>query len=492
MYPINKASKHIARAGSWRVCRARGIAFRLIALAIGLLPLLMIESTLWVLDFPRAESRIEAIGEANGTRRLFVLNRATGRYEIAPDRLNLFRPDSFVAEKPADLRRVFVLGGSTVQGRPYQIETAFSTWLGLALQTCDPRHRWEVVNCGGVSYASYRVAAILDEVLQYQPDAIILYIGHNEFLERQSFGQLQRLPDWLVPSLSAVERMRTFQLLRSQIFADAALEPSTRELLTHNVDALLDNQGGLAEYHPDAPPRGAVEEAFADNLDAMIAYCRQRNVPVIVCCPARNLADCPPFKSEPLVPLDDSDQRAFDAAMATATDEQAAAADRIAALRAAQAIDPQNPSVAYRLGRLMLQAGEIETARQQLTLAADNDSCPLRIRSSMQSQIRAIAAQRQVPLLDVDRLMQSHSRNGLVGAKWMVDHVHPTVHGHQMIADALWEIFVDQRLTTSDVDCQSNREAAYADHLRSLDESYFVRGQQRLEGLKQWAAGRAR
>ena len=45
---------------------------------------------------------------------------------------------------------------------------------------------WQVVNCGGVSYASYRLTPILEEVLTYQPDLMIVCTGHNEFLEARS------------------------------------------------------------------------------------------------------------------------------------------------------------------------------------------------------------------------------------------------------------------------------------------------------------------
>ena len=47
-----------------------------------------------------------------------------------------------------------------------------------------------MINCGGVSYASYRLGPILDEVLGYEPDLIMLYTGHNEFLEARTYPRL--------------------------------------------------------------------------------------------------------------------------------------------------------------------------------------------------------------------------------------------------------------------------------------------------------------
>jgi hypothetical protein len=55
--------------------------------------------------------------------------------------------------------------------------------LELELQATQPDRTWEVINCGGVSYGSWRLVAVLKEVLQYAPDLIILATGENEFLE---------------------------------------------------------------------------------------------------------------------------------------------------------------------------------------------------------------------------------------------------------------------------------------------------------------------
>src|SRR5262249_61251249 len=107
-------------------------------------------------------------------------------------RLNHFRPDSFAAKKSPHEFRVFCLGGSTVQGEPFEIETAFTTWLELSLQAADPERKFDVINCGGVSYATYRLVPVLQEVAGHQPDLIIFFEGHNEFLEDRALDPIQQ------------------------------------------------------------------------------------------------------------------------------------------------------------------------------------------------------------------------------------------------------------------------------------------------------------
>ena len=112
-------------------------------------------------------------------------------------RQGFFRPESFASHKGSREFRIFCIGESTVQGNPWGIETAFSTWLELSLRAADPSREWQVVNAGGISYASYRLSPIVAEVLQYQPDLLILCVGQNEFLEDRTYAPLRDAqPGW--------------------------------------------------------------------------------------------------------------------------------------------------------------------------------------------------------------------------------------------------------------------------------------------------------
>ena len=164
---MNAVSKLISNSAAKRV------GFRLVAIALGLSPLLIGELVFCFLGLGRPTDIDDPFVGFSAVHPLFALNSQTGRYEIAPSRLEHFCADSFAAKKPANEFRIFVLGDSTVQGRPWTIETSFTKWLELSLNAAEPRRTWRVVNCGGVSYASYRLVPILQEVLAYQPDLII-------------------------------------------------------------------------------------------------------------------------------------------------------------------------------------------------------------------------------------------------------------------------------------------------------------------------------
>ena len=159
---------------------------------------------------------------------LFVTNASGDRLVTRETRVKFFVKESFPVEKEDGVFRVFCLGGSTVQGRPWSIETAFPAWLELSLQAAAPERRWEVVNCGGVSYASYRLTHVLKEVLRYQPDLILLCTGHNEFLEDLTYGAQKNAPLTMVRRNEWLMQFRVYGLLRRARLKDMHLHVRAR------------------------------------------------------------------------------------------------------------------------------------------------------------------------------------------------------------------------------------------------------------------------
>ncbi len=82
--------------------------------------------------------------------------------------------------------RIVCLGGSATYGRPFFDHTSFAGWLRAFLPKADPSRKWEVINAGAISYASYRVKGLMAELARFEPDLFIVYMGHNEFLERRT------------------------------------------------------------------------------------------------------------------------------------------------------------------------------------------------------------------------------------------------------------------------------------------------------------------
>ncbi len=472
--------------------RWRALGFRLAAVAVGLMPLIFCELGLRALDLGHSTPTDDPFVGFSAINPLFELDPTRTRYQTATNRLVFFQRDSFSRAKSPREFRIFVLGGSTVQGRPFSIETAFSTWLELSLKAADPSRLWQVVNCGGISYASYRLAPIVDEVLRYKPDLVILCTGHNEFLEDRSYEAIKRLPDAVLWPLELLSKSRTANLVESLAQTASSEKPPPRSLLPAEVDAMLDYRGGLASYHRDDDWRIGVETHFAYNLERMIHTCEDRGVPVMLVLPVYNL-DCPPFKSVHLATLSQDDRTRFDSlwddARSLFDHSMPTAIER---LQAAARIDPRHAGIHFTLGKCLQQIGRFREARNALLRAKDEDICPLRMTEGLRRGAQQVADRTGVPTIDLVPIFESRSKHGILGPDWLVDHVHPSIAGHQLIAELLLKRMASLGLVKQNEDWKSRQDDLYQEHLASLDDLYYLKGEVRLERLRDWAAGRAR
>ena len=474
-------------------------SLRLLALALGCLPLLLCEMGLRLTGWPAGSPPADPLVDLHHLRPLFTLSPDGQSYFIGPERLDLFREARFAAVKPSGTFRIFALGESTTQGEPYSTATAYPAWLEIELKAATGRD-CEVINCGGLSYASYRIRAILQEVLaSYSPDLIVIYCGQNEFLEQRTYEGWREVPMPLARASGWLSSFKLAQLTRWAVrgSADRQAKLASPTHIEQEVDALLDYAGGLSAYHRDDPWREPVVEHYRWNMAQMVADCRVAGVPLVLCNPVVNLLDCPPMKFEARSDLTAQQLSAFNAAWesAQANSQSPDVARRY--LEEALALDPDHAGVNFFLGRLDWEAGKLVQAKERLIRAKDNDVCPLRALSVMQTAVKELAVTEHVPLLDADQLFTEHSDGGIdrgiVGNKWLVDHVHPHIEGHQLLGEALCDLILHEGyLQEQSTEWRTDRKQRYREHLSSLGEDYFQRGKQRLEGLLLWTQGRAK
>lgn len=75
-----------------------------------------------------------------------------------------------------------------------------------------------MVNAAAHGFAAYRDRLVLDEVVEMQPDAILVWEGNNEFLEDRNCDP----PGAILSILS--RHLRTVQWLRAQLFPRTELK----------------------------------------------------------------------------------------------------------------------------------------------------------------------------------------------------------------------------------------------------------------------------
>lgn len=469
-------------------------AFRVLAIGCGLLPLLAAEGLLRLTSLGLPSEVDDPFVGFSRVEPLFVPDSSGERFVTNPARKIYFRPESFAAEKSPGEFRIYCLGGSTVQGRPFANETSFTTWLELSLQAAAPDRDWEVVNVGGISYASYRLVPLVRELLHHQPDLFVLYTGHNEFLEDRTYRDVKETAAWVRLAHGWSARSRLYNFCRRgwlSFRGDAiANETASKAILPQEVDAILDYYGGLADYHRDDDWRAGATEHYAFNLTQMINLARGAQVPVILVNPVSNLRDCPPFKVESSESLTEAQRDRFQQRWDAARQEDDLD-KRTKLLEEATAIDGRMAAAQFALAKCYDIQGRSSEARAAYLRAKDEDICPLRMTEEQHAALREVARRTETPLVDARGFFEEQSRDGIPGEDWLLDHVHPSINGHQEIATLLLNRMQQMGFVRPQSGWESQKKSSYLAHLESLDGAYFVHGQQRLEGLLLWTQGRA-
>ena len=468
---------------------------RLQAMGFGVLLVVLIEGGFRLAGFGGDEIGEDPFVGFSAMEPLFGLNATTNRYELRPERSTYFVSDGFYRHKDSDTFRIFVLGGSTVQGRPYSIETAFPRWLQINLELAYPEKKFEVVNCGGISYASYRLVPILKECLNYEPDLFILCTGQNEFLEARTYGAIKSLAQSLGGPVKTIRTLASYQALdslyQSVTGAEAKKEAYKKPTLKMEVDAFLDYKRGLSAYHRDPEWREGVIAHFKENVRRIHTISEEADVPLVVLNPPVNLKDTPPFKSEHTSTLSESQKAAFQDYLNQAQEHyQGDVAKAAELLEWALELDPNYALTHYSLAHCYLALANHAKAKNHFTAALNEDICPLRLLPSMRTFVNEYCETQGIPSLDLQPLLTDYSGEAVIGAGILVDHVHPSIKGHQVIGQETTKLLFKSILPQpSSPEWKSGRSKAYKTQLDNLDGLYYARGQIRLDNLMDWTKG---
>jgi tetratricopeptide (TPR) repeat protein len=214
-------------------------------------------------------------------------------------------------------------------------------------------------------------------------------------------------------------------------------------------------------------------------------------VPILLVNPVCNLKDCPPFKFENRADLTADQLTQFTNCWSAAKACEGEKISRaVQLLDQAIAIDDQHAAVHYHLAKCYQALGNTDKAKEEFVLAKEHDICPLRILEPLREIIQDIGRATRTGVIDAQKLFEEQPAGAIAGQEWLMDHVHPTIEGHQLIADALFNEMVRQQFVVPQPHWQTNRARSYREHLESLDELYFDKRKDRLDALRRWSEGR--
>jgi lysophospholipase L1-like esterase len=400
----NEVRKYIEKS-SLDIDPGKRRTYNLIALLIPVIILLLLEAGLQIFKYGgQLDLFISAQGEYSEYKMCnpYIGRRYFALQSVYPDPSN----DLFLKVKPDNGYRIFVLGGSTAAGYPYSENLMFSRILQYRLEEVFPEKHIEVVNTATAAINSYTLLDFMDEVLENQPDAILIYAGHNEFYGALGVASTESLGKyrWAVELYLKLEKYRTFLLLRDLItkvqtwigntFGSGSAENPSATLM----ERLVADQKIL--YKSSIYEKG--KKQFRANLNEILKRASEADVKALVSELVSNIKDQRPFESVPMKDFPSADD-VFETALSLQKEQRYAEA--------------------YR----------------KYHLAKDLDALRFRASEEFNQVIHQIGDQYNVPVVGVKSVFEDASPNRLIGNNLMLEHLHPNIDGVFLLADAFFD-----------------------------------------------------
>ncbi len=131
----------------------------------------------------------------------------------------------------------------------------------------------------------------------------------------------------------------------------------------------------------------------------------------------------------------------------------------LAILEQAVVADPRHAELQYRYGQALLAQGSSTEAAEAFRRAREEDVCPLRALTQAQTIVAEVADEQDVLLLDyvtvVEQYMQNSEGHAIPGKELFLDHVHPTIEGHKILAVELTRAMVNEGIASARADWES-------------------------------------
>jgi tetratricopeptide (TPR) repeat protein len=393
-----------------KLSRVKRLLFNTLLIAIPIFIFFFLEIFLRIINYGDNFNLFIDFPEEN-YKEYKIINPVIGKKYF--QKLNYNSPcgDMFLKNKPENGFRIFVLGSSSVLGFPYDQNLMFSRILEERLQDNFPDKKIEVINTAITAINSFTLLDFIDDILKEEPDAVLIYAGHNEFYGALGIGSVEKAFKSRNLTLLHLNLMssRFYQLLRNSIM-------SAQRLFSGNKTE-DDMRGTLMKViveNKEIGYKGVVYnhamEIYKKNIGDLLQKSKHARVPVFISELVSNVKDLKPFcsVSTPLYP----------------------------------------PALEiYSKAKESEQKGDYTNAKKYYTLAKDLDCIRFRASEEINDIIHDLAESFNAHLVPMKtEYFEKNSPNGLIGNNLITEHVHPNIDGVFLMADAFFNSLTRSQL----------------------------------------------
>lgn len=407
--------------------RPASLKARLTALVIGpVIFLVLLEVTLRLLNIGIPATFW--VKWAGGDQTVYVVNRHYCELFVPK---HLSRRPVFSALSPVkseSVRRIVVLGGSAAYGDP-EPAYGFCRQLEFLLNQHAEGVSFKVINAAVTSMNSHVARRIARDTVAHQPDLFIVFMGNNEVVGPYGPPTLPAIlygnSTWIDWSIAVKKGTRLGQWMAKAAERMSSRRPEDEQWL--GMERFLQH-----EITATDPKLASCYRHFKRNLQHILDHAQACGARVLICTPPVNLQDCPPFGSQHRPDLSIQQKSEWDTLWQTGRqlelddDWQAA----LNAYDQAAGLDDQYADLRFSRGRCALQLGQRDLALQEFQAACDLDTLRFRADSHIHQALFETAVLAGVPVLDLQQTLQEACEDDVLGAEFLVDHVHLTPEGN--------------------------------------------------------------
>lgn len=343
-------------------------------------------------------------GYGSSGRDLFIDMPSLKEYKLAnPDFVGRYfpsfvpqiAPNPFKEKKPENTYRIFVFGGSSTQGFPYNFYEGFSARLEQRLLMETEGLDIEVINLGMTAVNSYVIWDLSSRIMEYEPDAVLIYAGHNEYYGSFGVGSSQFGLGKSVGLKRLIIKLKNFALYR---LIENLMKPEKKETESRTMMARVVRESEI-KIGDDIYEAGLKQ--FKNNIRDVIDDFSSNGIPVYIGNVASNLKD--------QAPLGDNEEAISE----------------------------------YERGVELYNAGNIDSALIVFERSKDLDDTRFRAPSAINNIIYELSDEFNAKVVDVRKLSIDSSRSHIPDNSFFDDHLHPNWRGHQMIADLFFNSLLE-------------------------------------------------
>ncbi len=363
---------------------------------------------------------------------------------------NISTSNRVIHKQKGDRYRIFVLGGSTAAGYPYntlpeyQCAASFPNYLRAILLYNEDMPEIEVLNAASNAFNSQTILQVMKDLKKYQPDLFIIYTGHNEYFGPNEFA-LSRKANLFISKraiYSAVMSLRQTYLYQGLRWLIGKIFHSGEAEYKDYASWSLENK-----IKPNDPYHKTVIRNFEKNLRDIIRVGRKSGAKVLVCTPISNVT-FPPFISVFSRELTDAEKVRWDSLAVSAEKYylEENYEEAIRCLEEMNSIDPEYAKVHYYLGMNLAKIRDYDRAAEELKKSVECDALPFRARARIREICREVARQEGAILADTERFFVNLSGKNYPAPYLLLDHVHPIEEGYYYLGLFLAKTIIDNHL----------------------------------------------